>query len=209
MRFIVFFSISLVVCFHARAARACSVAGPTPLQVDPAAKATDTQPPTLTVAALSAVQRGQAPQSSGCGSSTASSCDDLGAIRIAVDGTDDMTMPIELGFRASLVGGTPPTGLSIPEGPVLSAGTFGGNELVFWWIDGSTDDQEAIDFTLSIVAVDHAGNESAPKTVRIFSEGSGGGCAVATRARRPRLVTFPVLALAALAARRRRRDARP
>jgi MYXO-CTERM domain-containing protein len=96
--------------------------------------------------------------------------------------------------------------LTIADTAVLATGAFGGNELVFWWADGASDDQEAIDFTLSIVAVDHAGNESAPKTVRVVAEGRG-GCAVASRTHRRDVVAFPLLALATLAA--RRRDARP
>jgi MYXO-CTERM domain-containing protein len=196
MRFTVLSLIALVVCLRAVPAEACSIVGPTPLQIDPTLKATDTTPPTLTVAALTGVKRGQGRQSDGC-SSTASSCDDLGWINVAVQGTDDMTMSQELGFRVALVAGTPPAGLTIPEGA-----TTGFVSLL--WIDGNTDDQEAFDFTLAIVAVDRAGNESAPKTVHIVSEGSG--CSVASPAPPRGMLAFALVTLVALGVRRRSRS---
>ena len=89
----------------------------------------------------------------------------------------------------------------IPEGAVKA---FGNDELSLWWIDGNTDDQEAFDFTLALVAVDRAGNESAPKTVRIVSE--GGGCSVASPARPRGAVAFALVTLIALGVRRRPRS---
>ena len=75
-------------------------------------------------------------------------------------------------------------------------------ELWFAWDDG-TEDHEPIDFTLRVVAIDRAGNESAPQMVRVTDD--PGGCAIA----RPR-APYRGLAIAGGAAlllvvRRRRR----
>ncbi|GDX82938.1 hypothetical protein LBMAG42_47490 [Deltaproteobacteria bacterium] len=44
-------------------------------------------------------------------------------------------------------------------------------------IDGGTDDQEALDFALSVVAVDAAGSES--EATEVVVSDPGGGCATA------------------------------
>ena len=74
-------------------------------------------------------------------------------------------------------------------------------EIWFNWTDG-TEDHEPIDFTLLVVAIDRAGNESAPQMVRVHDD--PGGCAIA-RPRRPyRGLTFVAAAALLLAARRRK-----
>jgi hypothetical protein len=85
---------------------------------------------------------------------------------------------------------------------VVVGGTTG---LTLGWVDGDDDRQEPFDFTLEVVAVDAAGNRSAPMRVRVadggrgcslLPRGGGGGSALAfmvatlglalTRRRRPR-----------------------
>jgi hypothetical protein len=158
-------------------ARACSIAGPVEHVVDPSMQATDQTPPTLPPNIETTIKRGMGPQQQGCGQGS-SSCDDLGVITIAARATDDVTPPTRIGYRLTLAAGSPPAGLQLPAYPVEFAG---GGGVALAWRDGATDDQEAIDFTLKIVAIDLAGNESAAQTVRV-SDDSGHACAVARRA---------------------------
>jgi hypothetical protein len=178
-------------------AHACGFAGPTPHTIDPAMQAIDQVPPTLPPIPPPQITRGKAPEWSGCGQ-TASSCDDVGTVGLQVQATDDVTAPGKIGYRLTLMGGSLPEGLALPGAIEPYA-----NALVLIWSDGRTDDQEDIDFTLSVVAIDLAGNESAPQTVRV-SDHPGFGCAVARpRSGRDALACL-VVAAAILAARRRR-----
>lgn len=179
-------------------ARACSFALPSPHVVDPAMQATDHGPPTLPPLGAPQITRGKKPQRSGCGYS-ASSCDDIGSVVIRVSATDDNTPPEQIGYRMSVEAGSFPEGLTLPSGAVKPLGDL----LVLNWVDGASDDQEPIEFTLRVVAIDLAGNESAPQTVRVSDD--PGGCAIAP-ARPPFLwVAFVATAALLLATRRRRR----
>ncbi len=186
----------------ARPARACSF-GDTPHTLDPEAQASDHVAPTLASPTLVRITRGQG--SSGCGGS-GSSCDDIGSIGVSVPATDDATPAAQIGFRLSVVGGTPPGG--IPTQAVRASN----GELWLHWADGNSGDQEAFAFTLQVVAIDLAGNESAPQTL-LIADGGSGGCRVAGRAPPLTPGTFAglLVALAALARRRPRgvRDGAP
>jgi hypothetical protein len=154
--------------------QACSAPGLTPHVLDPAIAATDQVAPTLPTPVVTSINRGQGPKRSGCGWS-GSSCDDLGSIAITNLATDNVTPADRIGYRFAVVGGRLPSGFSLPGETVnifISGGTLWLN-----WIDGATDDQEAIDFSLQIIAVDSAGNESAPQIVRVHDE--AGGCRIA------------------------------
>ena len=179
-------------------ARACSSLGPVPHVLDPAMQATDQAAPTLPPLDVPRITRGKAAERSGCGYSQ-SSCDDLGGVAIAVRATDDQTPPAQIGYRMTLAGGSLPSGLSLP-GAVKASGDVVG----LTWVDGATDDQEPIDFTLRVVAIDLAGNESAPQMVRV-SDGAG-GCAVAPARAAHGGPAFVAVAALLLAARRRRRS---
>ena len=78
-----------------------------------------------------------------------------------------------------------------------------GPDVTLFWSDDDSSG-EAFDFTLQVVAIDLAGNESAPQTVRVHDDPPG-LCAVArggvSRSGRAVLVMAALL----LAARRRRR----
>lgn len=180
-------------------AQACSFGGFANAMIDPALRVTDQQPPALPPPGPLKITRGTGAQPSGCGS-VSTSCDDVGSVQVTVAATDDQTPPARLGYRVRSAGGTLPAEFSMPAQPVEALAGV----LFFFWIDGGTDDQEAVDFSLEITAVDGAGNESAPQTVRVQHGGSGGGCGLTAR-RAGRSLPLPfAVALIALAARRRR-----
>jgi hypothetical protein len=151
-------------------ARACSIAAPTAHVVDPAMQATDQMAPTLSPIPAPTIGRGFAP--GGC-SGSSSSCDDIGVIQIQPKATDDMTPAEQIGFRITLAGGTLPAGLTLPADAIDLTPGYPIVGLI--WVDGATNDQDPVDFTLSIVAVDRAGNESAPQTVVVHDDGGGSG----------------------------------
>jgi hypothetical protein len=133
-------------------------------------QATDQVAPTLDPLPPPTIGRGYAP--SGC-SGSGSTCDDIGTVLITPSAMDDMTPPDGIGFRITLAGGTLPPGFTLPTGAIKREPSYA--YLLLTWVDGATDDQDAIDFTLSIVAVDLAGNESAPQTVVVKDSGAGSG----------------------------------
>jgi hypothetical protein len=151
-------------------ARACNVAAPTAHVVDPAMQATDQMAPTLSPIPAPVIGRGFAP--AGC-SGSSSSCDDIGVIQIEPKATDDMTPADRIGFRITLAAGTLPSGLTLPADTIDLPPGFPFVGLT--WVDGATNDQDPLDFTLSIVAVDLAGNESAPQAVAVHDDGGGSG----------------------------------
>jgi hypothetical protein len=123
------------------------------------------------------VQRGKGP-TGGCGRSMATSCDDIGAITLHFTAaTDADSKNTEVGYRVSFVGKAP-AGLTLPDAP--SPPYFeqdDDRDATVWlhWADGATDDQEHLDFTLTITPVDSHGNvgpTSAP--IHVIDDGSGG-----------------------------------
>jgi hypothetical protein len=184
-------------------ARACSFAAPPVHVVDPAMQATDQTAPTLSPIPAPTIARGFAP--GGC-SGSASSCDDLGIIQIQTKAMDDMTPTEKIGFRITLAAGTLPAGFTLPADALDLDPGYPIVALI--WIDGATNDQDAIDFTLSIVAIDLAGNESAPQTVVVHDDGGsggGGGCRLSSgRGSTPAAICVAFLALLLVARRRRR-----
>ncbi len=158
-----------------RIADACSFAGPNEHVVDPAEAAVDDEPPAKVETVGIEIRRGKGPRG---GAST--SCDDIGSIAITpTPPSDNRTAPNELGYRIRLVGGEAPSGVRVPD-EAWRVQSNNSPALYLHWIDGATDDQEAIDFTITLTAIDRAGNEgpeSAP--IRIHHPGSGSGCRVA------------------------------
>lgn len=159
-------------------ASACEFAGPIEHVVDPAEADVDKEPPAKIETVGVEIRRGEGPEG-GC-SRTSTSCDDIGSITLVpTPPSDNRTAPNELGYRIRLVGGTLPEGLSLPSEAWRAEGS-NFPALSLRWIDGSTDDQEAIDFTITLTAIDRAGNqgpESDP--IRIHHTGSRLGCRVA------------------------------
>lgn len=138
-------------------ARACSVAGPGPYAIDASMQATDHVAPTLPPMSVTRLRRGE--KTTGC--MTVNTCDGLGSLAISAAPTDDVTPATDIGYRFSLVAGALPPSFYIlldePSRAVVSDG-----QIWFDWSDG-TDDHQPIDFTLRVVAIDRAGNESAPQ----------------------------------------------
>jgi hypothetical protein len=166
-------------------------------------QATDQTAPTLPASSAPSIARGYA--AGGC-SGSSSSCADIGIVSVFPEAMDDMTPPEKIGFRITLAAGTLPAGLTLPSDVIDLAPN---SALQLTWVDGATNDQEIINFTLTVVAVDLAGNESTPQTVVVQDDGAGsggGGCRLSSRrAPGPAAILLAVFAVA-LAARRRRGD---
>ena len=177
----------LAALFFTGRARACKPAVPSSHTIDPTQVGVDQTPPQLaqpTVAELHDNQTGGGGCTPTCGSDHSARLTNLA--------TDDMTPVDRIGYRVTLVAGTAP-GLGTGRTGVVLAGTGG---LALFW-DGDDD----FDFTVNVIAVDAAGNESAPRTVQITS--GGGGCSVGHR-RASDGFALVVLALALASARVRR-----
>ena len=175
-------------------ARTCDPATPFLHTINPAQVGVDQTPPQLgevAVAELRNVEHGFFHD--GC----AGKCGWDHSARLINLGTDDMTPVDRIGYRVTLVAGAA-SALTTGGGRAI-LGDAGGSLTLFW--DGDDD----FDFTLQLIAVDAAGNESAPKTVHVSD---GGGCSVSgRRARDGFALAVVALALGSAAARplRRRR----
>jgi hypothetical protein len=186
--------VGLVAAFTADA-HACDPLGETAHTIVAAMQATDQTPPNLPAIPPPVIHRGDGTQ----GTCTPSDCSDLGTISINAVATDDMTSPEKIGYRFTLATGTLPPGLTLPT---TAVDPNRGDAVVLYW---DADASGSFDCMLSVVAVDAAGNESAPQMVRV-SDGSG-GCAIARgHASRHALAAIAGLALLVAAYRRRRRD---
>lgn len=146
--------------------------------IDPAEQAVDATPPSAISSPSYTVRRGHAPESDGC-RETWDSCADIGSISVHFEPpTDDRTATEELGYRVEVTSGRAPSDPTWPTAPVRASN---GDTLFFHWADGERDDQETLDFTLTLRAVDRAGNEGPATEVRIRHGGSEEGCRVAGR----------------------------
>lgn len=166
--------VSLAGVLYSDPARACDpIGGGPPHVVDSAAQGADSQPPILPPIGDVSVYRASEGESAGC-LEAQPKCGGQGWISFGARATDDTTQPDRIGYRVSIVGGQPPLGFVVP-----AAQRAAGDHVMLVWGDGATDDQEPFDVTLQVLAIDAAGNESAPQTVRVADPGSGGGCRVA------------------------------
>lgn len=139
-------------------------------------RSSDRVAPTISRAEVSAIHRGQGPKKEGCSGYSASSCDDVGSVRLRVQGADETTPAEGLGWSLELESGALPAGARLPATPVRALG----GELWFSFLDGDTDDQEAFSFNLRVASIDGAGNRSLPVIVSVAHAGSGGSCAFGT-----------------------------
>jgi hypothetical protein len=148
-------------------ARACDLATPALHTIDPTQVGVDQTPPQLvepSVAELHNFDHGFT--NDGCGGK----CGSDHSARLINLGTDDTTPADRIGYRVTLVAGDAPN-LTTSGGRAL-LGAADGSLTLYW--DGDDD----FDFTLQLIAVDAAGNESAPRPVRVSD---GGGCSVGGR----------------------------
>lgn len=178
-------------------ADACETAGPEFLVID-TSPTVDTVPPDAPVLADVRIGRSYGPREDGC-SRSGSSCDGSGSLGIQIEpGHDDRTAADDLGYLVRLRDGALPGGFPPYDQPVLLMS----DGLYVSFPDPGPDDQEPIDVTFEVVAVDRAGNESAPTIGHATSPGDE-GCSFAGRAHPgvfARLVV--VLALSVLSGRR-------
>jgi len=178
-------------------AHACKLLGPIAHVVDPSLQETDHTPPTLpAVIPPAQIDYGDSSQD-GC----ASDCENIASIRIPAVATDDMTAAGRIGYRFTAAAGELPPGLTLPDTAVEPNAS---DAVELLW-NGTTG--RPVDFTVEIVAIDLAGNESAPQSLRIMDDTSH-ACAVARgQTSRSGLAWMMLVALATSAALRRRRNA--
>ncbi len=164
----------------APAAFACSIVGNESVTPDPAEVGVDIAAPAALGPVTVNLNRGTRPEADGCGGGAATSCDDIAILDISFDDAiDDRTPAERMGYVVRLVAGSLPTGITLSDEPVRLPG--GG--LVYSFGDNS-EDQDDIDFTVSITPVDLAGNEGPGTEVRIRAAGnsacSGGSTSALT-----------------------------
>jgi hypothetical protein len=188
----------------------CYTQEPVPHVIDLGLRETDHVPPTLPPVGFNYLARGhRSPGAEGCGGGDPG-CDAYGVAHVELAATDDVSPEYKIGYRFTVASGTLPTGLVLPEDPVDFP--LGETAFNFQWNDGATDEQEPVAFTLRIVAVDQAGNESAPQMVAIHEDSprlpdaryDDGNCRISNSRMPPRGVGF-MTALVAMAIVRRRR----
>jgi hypothetical protein len=145
-------------------AHACSFAPHTEHVIDPEEETADTTPPGVPV--LPEPQFSRRPSGPACDDSN--SCTGSGSIGVIIDApADDRTPGAEMGYVLTLATGTLPTNMTLPETPVRAEadGTI--------WFYFSDQDQ-SIDFTLSVRAMDLGGNLGTPALVRVTHAGDVG-----------------------------------
>ena len=133
------------------------------------------------------LSRGNGTHASGCGRSS-TSCDDMGSFQVHFTlATDADSPPNRVGYRIELVAGRAP-GYSLAEylGRVLVPNSYfddpeGRGTLFFHWDDGDTDDQEDVDFTITLTPVDIDGNEGPVSDPIRIRDGGSDGCSVGER----------------------------
>jgi hypothetical protein len=172
-------------------ARACDPVTTSPHKIDPAAVGVDQTPPELAQPAVSDVHAIDH-SDQGCGPR----CGWDNTFTLSNLATDDMTPVGRIGYRLTTVAGTAPKESEWRDGDVIVGASSDGKLTLFW--DGDLD----VDFTLQVVAVDDAGNESAPQTARV--QHANTACSIGGRGRAGLTPLVVALALAAAAARRRR-----
>ena len=150
-------------------ARACNLPVLTPHVVDPALRAVDQVPPVLPTLPPPLLTRGKLSMDHGCLAPPPDhSCDEIAMFELSAVATDDATPPEKVGYRLSLEAGKLPSGLVLPSDAVESGP---GRNLAITWPDS---EHAATQFDLRVVAIDAAGNESAPQVVRV--QGVDIGC---------------------------------
>jgi hypothetical protein len=132
------------------------------------------------------VQRGKGPVSSGCGQSSASSCDDIGSITLDFAMSEDADNDAsEVGYRVRIVEGNPPIDFMAPAGPLVARANGDGRQgtLSLHWADGATDDQETIAFAVTLTPIDADGNEGPESDLISIRSEAAGGCVLARHPR--------------------------
>lgn len=188
-----------LLCWHVPA-EACSIVsgfGPD-FEVGTDDPPDDVRAPNSPTLILTDIHRGRGPQSEGCGTQSATSCDDIGTVMLTLESFD-----LAKGLLLETRGDTPFSSRDIPmEQPV----TVDDGALVLVWVDGDADEQEPISFEIRAIAVDEYGRQSDPSAwVTVDDPGRDGGTAGCQTAVGP---AMPALLLVfVMFGHRRRRDA--
>jgi hypothetical protein len=173
-------------------ARACEPVGTFPHTVDMSMQAADQTPPTLPAIPAPIVHYADDTSDGvGCGGAK---CGDVTYVGIPAVATDDMTDRYRIGYRLSLESGTVPANFALPTTAIDPTGDA---VRIFF-----NSDIDSFDFTLQVVAIDLAGNESAPQSVRVVQMNHA--CAIAGAPAAPSRCGSVVLATALVLAARRR-----
>lgn len=173
-------------------ALACRLAPPAEFEI--VADPTDTVPPHIAVAEVADIIRGG--QSDGC-TGGRDSCSDVARVVLSLTATDDVSEQSAIGFRVRLVEGTIGPGAR----PVTYAVDVSRAPFILGWAE---TDPESFRAVLEVVAVDRAGNTSAPTLLEV--EDGGLACAAGGGGLRSVWGFAPVaLAIVAIVRRARRR----
>lgn len=175
-------------------ALACRIAPPARHEI--VADPTDTTAPSITVLEIDDIVRGQ--QSGGC-TGGHDSCSDVARVVLSLAATDDASQPSAIGFRVRVVEGTLGRGAL----PVDYAADVSTVPFQIVWAETEPESFRAV---LEVVAVDRAGNISAP--MRLAVEDGGLACAASGGGLRSAWGFAPVALVLAAIARRARRRAR-
>ena len=138
-----------------------------------------------------AIQRGRGPHCDPSGVCMQSSCDELGFVELRFHPpTDDRSEAAELGYVTWVSDGSSPDddGSLDQVDPRMAEVRDGEAHLVLSWLDGATDDQEALDLVLAVAAVDQTGKQGPAAHVHVqhspsresdgrSPEGGASGCA--------------------------------
>jgi hypothetical protein len=168
--------------------------GPIQHELDPVEQQLDHTPPGPVHVLSVEVHRGEGPDWEGCGYGYTED-QEMGTLTLYIDPpVDDRTPPERMGYRIERVGGEPPAGL-LPDFDVRGMG----NVIYLHWFDGDTDEQESLDFDLTVRAVDLGGNVGpSPGSTNVADPGTG-SCATTA----PSATGLLALAVGLLALRRR------
>ena len=164
---------------------------------------TDSEAPAAVGDVDVSITRGRAPDCR-LGTCSSSSCDDIGFLQLTFDAPeDDQTAGGDLAYEIEVIEGDAPEGL-IPD--FVFRSFEGPGQIGLQWGDGATDDQEALDFTIVLRAVDQAGNIGADsEPIVITDPGGKAGCNVAHREPPVALLLLPLFGFAARRVTRRGR----
>jgi|KBSMisStandDraft_5_1062788.scaffolds.fasta_scaffold280224_1 hypothetical protein len=173
--------------------QACSLAGNSPFNTDPQQVGVDRTAPELAqpTVSLQQVDHGDQGCQSKCGFDFSAKLSNLA--------TDDTTSVDRMGYRVTSVAGTEGLIPSWRDGEAI-IGSPDGTLTLFW------NGNDGFLFTLQIVAIDLAGNESEPRLVHI--QDTTGGCRIGGGRGRGALAPLIVGLALAIAWYRRRADAR-
>lgn len=169
-------------------ADACSYSDPQH-ELDENEVGVDTEAPSVTVESID-IREGVPSQRTGCHSAMSTSCDDIGRIRVRIAEVSDDRTPVEsMGYRLIIEGDLGDTGLVLYEERTFRANDDG--EFFLRFIDSDTESEGDWGFTVRVVAIDLAGNESEATPARRLEQSSKGCSLVPARA--PSSTVLPVL----------------